>query len=428
MNIKNLKIGMQLRLGFAAMLFFVVVLGAIAYIQTDKIHEQIETLYNHPLQVRRAIGDLKADILLIQRNMKDIFIIQDKAIIAKDLREIQLSQANGFDQIDILYKRFLGKKEEVDTLKQNYIIWTAMRDETIHMIQDVKMQEAASRTSSTGLVGKQAEMLLESLEQIDEFAQNKATSLYENSRDLNDSLNRQLIFLVLVILLLSLLIYTILFRNIRKPIDELTYASKRFHEGDLNARSSYNSPNEFGELSSSFNTMVEGIHANALLNEKIRTISYVMLNEDDAKKFCQKTLLALSTETNSQMAAIYLLSDDQKQFDHFVSIGLNENARQSFYAKTLDGEFGTVITSKKLQHITNIPNESRFLFNSVSGTFFPSEIITIPILSNNEVIAIISLATITTYSNISLLLVEKLLVTLYARIEGILAYQKMKEF
>jgi len=428
MKINNLKIGTQLRLGFAAMLFFVLILGAIAYIQTGKIHDQIETMYNHPLLVRKAIGDLKADILLIQRNMKDVFIVQDRVVINKNLREIQFYQANGFDQIDILYKRFLGKKNNIDTLKQKYILWTALREETFQLIHDSKMEEAASRTSSIGLVGKQADELLKSLNQIDEIAANKATTLYTNSSDLNDSLNRQLIVLVIIILMFSLFIYTILFRNIRKPIDELTSASKRFHDGDMNARSSYRSQNEFGVLSSSFNTMVEGIHSYTLVNEKIKTISYVMLNEDDAKKFCQKTLLALSTETNSQMAAIYLLSDDQKYFEHFVSIGLNDNARKSFNANTLEGEFGTVISSKKLQHITNVSKESRFLLHSVSGTFCPSEIITIPILSNNEVIAIISIATIISYSSLSLLLIEKLLVTLYARIEGILAYQKMKEF
>jgi len=428
MNLKNLKIGTQLRIGFSAMLFFVIVLGAISYIQTNDMHQQIDTMYNHPLQVRKAIGDLKVDVVEIQRNMKDVFIVQNNKNIENNLNQIELLQANGFDQIEILYQRFLGKKVEVDTLKQQYILWTTLRHETIRMIHEGKMLEASNQTSSEGELGKQAEVVLKALDQIDDFAKQKAEKLYQTSSLLNQTLINQLLLIVFVIIVLSLIIYNFLFRNIRKPIDELKKASQRFHIGDMSSRSTYSSLNEFGELSNSFNIMVEGIHSNAILNEKIRNISNVMLNEDDAKKFFQKTILALSTETNSQMVAVYILSDNKQQFDLYESLGLNEYARQSFYANSLEGEFGKVLSSKKIQHISNIPEDSKFLFNSVSGTIIPKDILTIPIVSNNEVIAIISLASITPYSSISIQLIDKLLVTLYARIEGVLTFQKNLEF
>ena len=61
-------------------------------------------MYNHPLQVRRAIGKLKADILFIQRNMKDLFLssyLDDSNIIfiKYDREAIYLR--------DIIYKIFI---------------------------------------------------------------------------------------------------------------------------------------------------------------------------------------------------------------------------------------------------------------------------------------------------------------------------------
>jgi signal transduction histidine kinase/response regulator RpfG family c-di-GMP phosphodiesterase len=68
------------------------------------------------------------------------------------------------------------------------------------------------------------------------------------------------------------------------------------------------------------------------------------------------------------------------------------------------------------------------LFHTVSGKIIPREIITIPIISGKEVIAIISLASVRTYSKESVLLINNVLDTLTARIEGVLAYQKMQNF
>ncbi len=74
MKLKDLKIGTQLRIGFGAMMLLVAVLGFISYEQTNKIARQTETMYNHPLQVRRALGELKFDITAIHREMKDLFL------------------------------------------------------------------------------------------------------------------------------------------------------------------------------------------------------------------------------------------------------------------------------------------------------------------------------------------------------------------
>ena len=96
MNLKNIRIGTQLRLGFSAMLLFVVILGTISYQQTGQIHLQTETMYNHPLKVQQAIGLLRADILGIRVNMKDLFLASDQKEFAYNLSQIETSKASAF--------------------------------------------------------------------------------------------------------------------------------------------------------------------------------------------------------------------------------------------------------------------------------------------------------------------------------------------
>lgn len=428
MNLKNLSIGTQLNLSFATMLLFVVVLGAISYQQSDKIHQQTETMYDHPVLVRRAIGLLHSDLLGIRLSMKDLFLGSDEKEIALSLNRIETLKMHAFEQIDKIYTSYLGPRTDVDSLKHAFILYNSVREETVRLFRAGKIQEAASRTKNTGIGGNHSDKVLAALQKIDDFARIKGDTLYANSKFLNNTLHTQLILIIAVMLVLSIIIIFLLMRSIRTPLTELTEATQHFHKGDMEARCAYKSQNEIGELSASFNTLAEGIQSTVSLNEKVVSLARMLLSKYEVKEFFQDTINALAIHTGSQIAAVYLLSDDKKTFEHFESIGVDDNARQSFAADRLEGEFGAVLSQSKIQHIKNIPANTRFVFQTVSGQFIPNEIITIPILTNNAVVAIISLASINQYSNEAIQLIDSIFVTLSARVEGIIAYHKMRKF
>ena len=428
MNLKNLKIATQLKIGFAAMLFFVIVLGVVSSLQSDKIHQQTGNLYNHPLVVRRTLGLLERNILGISINMKDLFLDSNEKNASLNLRQIELYDSEVLDYIDVLYSKYLGPRSDIDSLKQEFILWKSVRSETIGMLRAGKAKEAFDQTKSGGIFGIQSVAVLAALKKIDNFAIRKGDELFKASEELHKTLNRQLIFLVATLVLLSLIVTYALLSSISKPLKSITYAMQRFHNGKMDSRSSFESKNEFGMLSNSFNMLAEKIQMDLQLSEDTANLSGSMLREDDARKFFHQTLTALSVKTNSQMAATYLLSDDKKSFEHFESIGLDEGAKRSFAAESFEGEFGTALSTNKVQHIKNIPSDTRFVFNTVSGKFIPHEIITIPIHANNGVIAIISLASIINYSKQSIQLIDNILPTLSSRVEGILAYRRIKDF
>lgn len=427
MKIKDLKIALQLRIGFGVMILLVAILGFISYEQTNKIAHQTELMYNHPLQVQRALGELKFNITAIPRELKNLFLPGGESQLQTVIYNIDLHTSSAFEQIDILYKWYLGPRSDIDSVKQNLIIWNSIRDESIRMFAEGKTTEAALRSLPGGAGRNHLNVLYESLNKIDIFARNKADSLHYTSQKLNGSLNTQLIILVAAFLILLLLVSNFLLRAVRLPIDELSMAAKRFKEGDLTARSTNTSNNEFGNLASSFNSLVNTIQANTEISNQVVTLTNKMLSEDDAKNFFQSTLQILMDQTSSQMAAAYLLSDDKKYYEHFESIGMDDDAKKSFSASGHEGEFGAAITTRRIQHIKNIPETTRFLFNTVNGKFIPNEIITIPIVSGGEVIAIISLASVGVYSQASMQLIEAIHITYAARIEGVLAYHRINE-
>jgi signal transduction histidine kinase/DNA-binding response OmpR family regulator/HAMP domain-containing protein len=428
MKFSNLKIGIQLLLSFSVIILLIAIFGILSNRQTSKIHEQTEIIFNHPFQIRMAVGNLKADVYAIHRDIKDLFIAENETEISANLYRIDEWDADAIKQIEILSNYYLGEKSEVDSIKKDFIIWKSMRQETILLFKSGNITEAANRTQSGGTAGKKVEEILSSIEKVANFAENKGKTLFNASEKMKNELTIQLVIIILAIIILMFFIYFLLMKNIRKPLVMLTTTTRRFDEGELSARCTYQSNNELGVLSESFNSLADNIQATSVLNIQTGLLADMMLIEDDAQEFFRITLQILMEDTNSQMVAVYLLSDDKKKFEHFESIGIDEGAKKSFSAKGLEGEMGAALATKKIQHLKKIPETTRFVFNTVGGQFIPREIITMPILSGYEVIALISLTTVHEYSDLAIQLINKIHLTYCARIDKILTYRKIKEF
>ena len=425
MNFKNLKIGTLLMLGFGTMFLFVVVLGTVAYRQSGQLHLQTEIIYNHPVKTRQTIGEITSKFLLTRINIRDFLLEENLEDRQKILDELIVNQSDVLIGIEKLRESYLGPREDPDALNREMIRWNSITQESIQMISSGKPEEARQLYIPDGTGPKQAIKVVAALQKISDFATNKASEILANSILISHSLKLQLLLLISLILIFSFVIYSFLFRNISTPLKELTAAAQQFQGGDRSSRSSYASPNELGILSGSFNSLAESIQSAINLNEKVVNFASLMLSKNKAKEFFRETIHAISIHTNSQMAAIYLLSDDKKTFEHLESIGLDDKARLSFDALNLEGEFGPLLASHKVQHIKNIPENTRFVFKTVSGRFIPHEIITIPVLSHQEVIAIISLASVSSYSHQSIQFIDSILDTLNARIEGVVANDKV---
>ncbi|HSW61544.1 MAG TPA: MCP four helix bundle domain-containing protein, partial [bacterium] len=428
MKLTGLKIGNQLKIGFAVILLFVAILGGVSYFQNYQIHQQTEIMYEHPLQVRRALWEIKGSVLNMRMNIRDFLLIEDEPSRQAILNEIALNKSHVFAKIETLRKVYLGPSSDIDDFSREFTKWVAIRDESIRIAAAGKLDEARARHQLGGIAPAQAAKVIGALEKISLFSLNKAEELHKNSQNLSELLNKQLGVLVGAILLFSILLMFGLLRNIRGPLNIIMTAIQRFRNGDMSVRSSYESGNEFGVLSESFNSMAESVQINNELDQKFANLAKLMLSKYDPKEFFQETINTLALHTGSQMAAVYLLSEDKESFNHFESTGIDSNAKQSFSAIDFEGEFGSAIFSAKIQHIKNIAENTRFVFHTVSGKFIPNEIITIPIIADKEIFAIISLASIGKYSSQSIKLIDNIFGTLCARVEGILAYHKIQDF
>lgn len=425
---KNLKIDTILKLGFSLILILVAILGIVSINQNYQLGGQTNKIFNHPLQVRQAISLIEINILSLRLETRNMAMTDDQDKKLESMKSIEISKEIILKQFDVLRDRFLGSKAEIEEAYDAYSKWLVYRN----LITNEAFLVNKSNVKDNFFVDKKQLLLRDDLilkiKKIDDFAKQKAENLYNDSNKMIDLMNMQMLIILASILLLTFLVNYYIIRIIRKPILILTNAANDFHNGDISSRSNFESNNEFGTLSKSFNKLADSIQYNLELSNKSTDFAKILLTANDSTVFFKTVLGQLNKNTNSQIAAIYLLSNDKKTFNHFESIGLTIDAKKSFDIENLEGEFGAVISLQSIQHITNIKQDTRFVYTTTLGHFIPNEMITIPIVSNNELIAVITLASLSSYSKQSIELIDTILVALSARIVGILSYHKLIEF
>jgi len=427
---KNLKInyGTQLEMAFAAILLLISVLGIISWMHISEISRQATDMYEHPLITTSTLADLKTNVLLVQHRMNDLCLSEDELEAASILQDVDVLNIQIIRDFDVLRNKYLGPKEDIETAFNSYIKWNIIRDRTVSLVRSGKKKEASMLTCSDGKGGMHVELILKNINQIDQRVKNNGNIFYLNALALNKSLKSKMLIWFFCILLTVSIVIVLLIKHLHRPLKELLHATELFRFGDMSVRCKYESENEFGLLAKTLNEFADSLEEQDKLVKKSAEISRMMLSEEDAHKFCRKLLNVLINDTWSQMGALYLLNEDKTKYEYFECIGMNVSGCRPFSAIKKDGEFGKVLETREMQHITNIPDDSRFTFSTVVGEFYPKEIITVPVISSDEIVAVISLANIKRYSKTSVKLILSLMDTLNARMGGILAHQKIVEF
>ncbi len=426
MALKDLSIATQLRLGLGIILTLVILLGALAWRQTDLLWKQTKDIYDHPLPVSRAITSLEADILGMRLEVRNLLLADAEEERSLAIQNSARYQVDAERQFTILFERYLGPRGDIENAHDTFVQWLAVRTENFELVRAGKRAEAWSRIQDTGNLGLLRLQLVAHIKKIKDYAQVKADRFFLNATELNDALNRQLGLMISGIFLLALILSYLLLRGIKNPLRELTSVADQLREGAFDARSRQRSANEFGTLAGTFNALAETIQAEITFRARAVQLNAVMLRELESHVFGLQVLEPLMQLTDSQVGAIYLLNQEKTSYEHLESIGLDSAGRASFSATTREGEFGSVLATQQIQRLSDIPADTRFTFAAVSGSFLPREIVTIPLLSGDEVPAIISLASLHGYDPVAVRLITDLQATMAAWMNNRLANRRVK--
>nr|NJM00951.1 HAMP domain-containing protein [Desulfobacula sp.] len=407
MTFKDLRIDTQLKTALSIILVLTALLGAMAWIQTGLLWEETRGLYDHPLTVRRAVGEIKADILAIQRDMKDLFLTQDEEDRQRLFREMDIFEADARRQFDTVFDRYLGPGEDVEKAYHAFVQWKTTREETLRLFREGRAEEAMHRTAASGADGTHAKNAMEHIREISDFSKVRGDRFFQDATLKHNSLKLRLALMVIFIILLTAGIGYFLYSWIRRPLKELTAVTEEFRKGNLQARSRYVSANEFGVLSGSFNRMAQAIASQMEIRDINEKISDSFLRANDLSAFRKTLLEKLADITDSQMGVYFLLNRTDKVYEPAYSMGVDPKRLSSFDAAAREGELASVLATKKITCLRDIPNDTTFHFKTFTGALKPREILHFPIVIEGTVPAVASLASIRPYSEKALAILNQ---------------------
>lgn len=203
MRVKDLNIGVQLKIVLGAILALVAILGVTALVQNENLWLQTKGLYEHPLQVQKTVGEIRAHILAIHREMKDLFLSASDSERMSIIQGIDFNDSHARGDLDILYNKYLGKREDVERVHEALVQWKSIRDETIRLLREGKVSDAASRSKLDGVGDTQARKVMDYLVIVDNFANSRSERFYRDAESHKDDLMLHLGVLITAIILFS---------------------------------------------------------------------------------------------------------------------------------------------------------------------------------------------------------------------------------
>jgi signal transduction histidine kinase/CheY-like chemotaxis protein len=424
-NMKHWNTTTKLRVGLIFLGSLTLLLGGISWWQGNILWRQTQSIFDHPLTVRRALNEVRVNNLNSELVMKDLIATNDKALQETLIEKLERYKFNVQSNIRVIRERFLGEKGIVDSIELKFNQLSYIRSGSIRLLQNGNLEEARIRIGEKGIGGKHSAELNTYLEHVNEFSWNKAVEFYEKAQAQRSVLLLQLLIGILTILILTVITGLSMVKSIRRPLNELTRAADEFAKGNFNTRSGYIGKNEFGKLSRSFNTLTATIQTELNERKSLQVLTEKLVTCDTIEELSERLLQDLLRETGAQTGLILLFDPEAGVFITQSTSGIDLGRLRKNWTG-LEGEFGLALKSRQIERIKHVTDDSFMAFNSSYGNFLPREILTIPVSSGDEVMALISLGKTSSFEERHIRPVTLLLPLINSRVRAMIAVTQVR--
>ncbi len=223
----------------------------------------------------------------------------------------------------------------------------------------------------------------------------------QDMHELNSPIRQMILNFIIIFIVTSLIIVLIVLRiskSLSGPVVDIVRVAQKYGTGDFSVRNTITSTDETGFLALEFNKMADAIESKLKIQNGVTDISDSLLVTTSMLEFGSKLLKQLMKLTDANMSTFYILNEATMEYEHFTSVGANEKLLTSFSAESSEGEIGNAISTKDIYYLRDIPENTIFKYKTTAGEAIPREIITIPLLVENNVAAIVSLVSIHKFS------------------------------
>jgi signal transduction histidine kinase/HAMP domain-containing protein len=270
--------------------------------------------------------------------------------------------------------------------------------------------------------------LYDKLQTISTFAYQKGDTLFDEGSQTMQDFKTQLILLILIVLLSSWLLILFLMRSVKDPLSQMLPFLAQAKSTHFQSRLPDLGKNEFGSLALAINHLTETIDIDLQKQTLLEQLTDTLISTDELSIFSKKLLQVLIEQSHAKAGAIYVLDENKESFALQASVGLSLENYKEFDASSHHGIFGLSLMSGKMEEI--VPGSEHALVNMryLEFDLLPKKILTIPIMTGQQVIALISLSSLDGFDDLILQTICDASELISARMISILAFNRIRLF
>ncbi|BAU11455.1 multi-sensor hybrid histidine kinase [Leptolyngbya sp. NIES-3755] len=225
-------------------------------------------------------------------------------------------------------------------------------------------------------------------------------------------------------------------RHISKPLTTVSQTAERIAGGDLSTKLPLlDRQDEVGILTRTFNQMVENLRESLAKSDRqtwlqanLAEFSHLIQGERSLETVSRLMLSHLAPLVGAQHGAFYVLDAEQSPpvLKLLSSYAFQERKQLSNQFHLGEGLVGQCALEKQRILLTDVPGDY-IRIRSGLGEMTPLNVIVLPVLFENEVVAVIELASIQAFNEIQLTLLDRLAQTLGVVLRAIASDAKTQQ-
>lgn len=223
---------------------------------------------------------------------------------------------------------------------------------------------------------------------------------------------------------LALIITFMARRDTLRPISALVGAMDEFATGNTVVRTEILTKDEFEDLGKGFNRMADAITAQQERMENYNSLAKLLITTLNPRELLKSALEKVLELTNSDLGVVYLMSDCGERLKPFVAHGIDCEALADLSLR--DGAAGSAAAERRTVLLRDIPPECYIQTNLGFGRALPREVAAFPIAYKEKVLGVMLLATLGSYKEDELPLVEYLTSQIGITLDNALTHEKVE--
>lgn len=418
---RKLGIGFKITSGYIILIVCLIVAVLVLNNQITSLQKERNGIIKYDSQMRMMSNNLERQILNMESSLHRYLITDDETHLNKYNEEIATWKAS-YDELNTIVNSFSSGQQQLEVVHSGIEDW-------IQNIGQPLMNAIVANDNEEILSmfnGTQSSMTISELQQDftafrtfeTEAIQAKVTEL----NDQNTALTYSLFAILTLIATVTIVIFTIISRNIAGSINEVTEAIQDMNasDGRVRKRITVKTNDEVRDLVMATNSLLTTMENRQWYQTNLAEVVTAYQGVDTLDELGDVLLKSLTTRTHSVYGAFFI--QDIRNRNKFNKISAfaetgDDVGRDSF--EVGQGFIGQSVKEKRVLSYDNKDNSFHYLETSLGNIPISNGII-VPVLFGKEVVAVFELASLKPYSQQHRDLIKEVVVHLGVTINSII--------